>query len=144
MILPLEPDLLIEKDIHGVVRELRHLQTPFEGEPGHSPRRAAVEYLRLAAAKGLVPVTPDDLQHLMDTIDSDKPARSGKAGFRWSPSRELKRGDRIETTIVWCQQTVAVRDSSVAVDLHGSSIRLVVHYGANNRLLGTSAPMTTL
>src|SRR6266545_4381677 len=100
MILPQEPDLLIEKDIHGVVRELRHLQSPAEGEPGHPPRKAAVEYLELAAGRGLVPVTPDDLDHLRATIETDKPERSGKAGFRWSRSRELKRNERNETTIV--------------------------------------------
>ena len=40
--LPEEPELLIEKDIHGVVRELRHLQTPAEGEPGLPPLAPAL------------------------------------------------------------------------------------------------------
>ena len=92
----------------------------------------------------MIPVTPDDLQHLMDTIETDKPTRSDKAGFRWSQSRELKRGGVNETTIVWCQQTVPVTNSPVIVDLEGSSIRLVVHHGrAGEPLRITSARLTT-
>jgi hypothetical protein len=147
MILPQEPDLLIEKDIHGVIRELRHLQTPAEGEPGEPARKAAIDYLTLAVDRGLAPLTPDDLEHLRDTIESGKPPESGKAGFRWSPSRELKRSGQNEATIVWCQQTVSIRTSPVAIHLQGSSIGLVVHHrqqNENNRSQVTSARLTTL
>src|SRR5882757_7421618 len=105
MILPQERDLLIEKDIYDVVRELRHLQNPAEGVLGDPPRKVALDYLELAAARELVPVTAEDRRHLLDTINSEKPARSDKARFRWARSRELKRGGSNETTIVWCQQT---------------------------------------
>ncbi len=136
MILPQEPELLIEKDIDGVIRELRHLQTPAKSEPGHSARRAALEYLELAALRrGLLPVRQDDWDHLDDTIETDGPARSSKSAYRWAPSRELERSSAIETTIVWCQQTALIkpkdpkdRDGIVA-DVQGSSIRLVVHHG---------------
>ena len=145
MIFPQEPDLLIEKDSHGVVRELRHLQTPAEGEPGEPPRKAAVDYLELAADRGLILITREDLDHLKETIETDKPDRSDKAGFRWSPSRELKRNDRSETTIVWCRQTVSIRKTPAVVDLQGSSIRVVVHHRQqDHRLQITSARLTTL
>ena len=104
----------------------------------------AVKYLE-EADSGFMPVTPDDLDHLRATIYSDKAERSGKAGFRWSPSRQLKRSDGTETTIVWCQQTVAITKSSVVVDLHGSSIRVVVHHRQPKYgLQVTSARLTTL
>jgi hypothetical protein len=146
MLLPQEPDLIIEKDIQGVIRELRHLQTPAKSEPGHSARLAALEYLNLAALeRGLLPLEQDDWNHLRDTINSDGPDRSPKSGYRWAPSRELKRNSAIETTIVWCQQTALVRHKDpndpkaskgpkgpkpdgIVADIQGSSIRLVVHH----------------
>jgi hypothetical protein len=145
MYLPEGPDLLIERDIHRVIRELRHLQTPAESEPGDSPRQAAIEYLRLAKDRELLPVKQSDLDYLIETIESDEPTRSNKARFRWSQHRELARNGRIETTIVWCQQTVPVKNSSVVIDLQGSSIRLVMHHvQETNRLRITSARLTTL
>jgi hypothetical protein len=150
MILPQEPDLLVEKDIHGVIRELRHLQTPAEADPGLSAKRAALEYLRLAAIeRRLLPLGQSDWDHLMDTLESDGPGRSSKSRFRWSHPRELKRNSGIETTIVWCQQTVAIEDSeddqsAGAFDVQGSSIRLVVHHKPGGVAQITSARMTTL
>src|SRR5262249_51018909 len=126
----------------GVIRELRHLQTPAKAEPGQSARRAALEYLRVAALeRGLLPLESGDLDHLESTIESDGPRRAGTSRFRWSPSRELKRHSGIETTIVWCQQTAPFerrhskdpkdsKDTSEFVpDVQGSSIRLVAHHG---------------
>jgi hypothetical protein len=146
MILPQEPDLLIEKDIHGVIRELRHLQRPAVAEPGQSPKQAAFEYLRLAAGRGLLPLSDTDLEELDHTTRTDKPPRSGKGTFLWVEPRGLKRNGRIETTIVWCQQTVPakVKNSEVvAIDVRGSSIRLVVHHPqGGDRLQITSARLT--
>ena len=150
MILPQEPDLIIEKDIHGVIRELRHLQKPAEALPGRSAKHAALEYLRVAAGeRRLLPLTSDDLDHLETTIEPSEPRRSSKSRFRWAEPRELKRHDGIELTIVWCQQTVAVEDSkddpsAVALDVQGSSIRLVVHHKPGGVAQITSARLTTL
>src|SRR6266513_2177659 len=105
MILPQEPDLLIEKDVHGVIRELRHLQMPAEGEPGQSAKQAALEYLRLAsgADRQLLPLNQDDLNHLEKTSGPGERSRSPDSRFGWSEPRDLERNDRVETTIVWCQ-----------------------------------------
>jgi hypothetical protein len=147
VILPQEPDLLIEKDIHGVIRELRHLQTPAEAEPGLSAKRAALEYLRVAALeRRLLPLEPADLDHL-ENPDTDGPGRSNKSRFRWTPPRELKRNSGIETTIVWCQQTAPakIKSSEFVPDVQGSSIRLVVHHRRQPAGLQiTSARLTTL
>jgi hypothetical protein len=149
MILPQGPDLTIEKDIHGVIRELRHLQKPAEAEPGDSARHAALEYLKQASARRLLPLTDEDLHQLETTIESGAPRRSGTSRFRWAEPRELKRHDGIESTIVWCQQIVAVGDSrkdrsAVAFDVQGSSIRLVVHHKPGGVAQITSARLTTL
>ena len=148
MILPREPDLLIEKDIHGVIRELRHLQTPAEAEPGLPAKGAALEYLRLAALeRRLLPLEQSDWDHLKDTLYTEGTGRSNKSRFRWTPPRELKRNSGIETTIVWCQQTVPakIRSSGFVPDVQGSSIRLVVHHRQQPAGLQiTSARLTTL
>jgi hypothetical protein len=128
---------------------LRHLQTPAKSEPGHSARRAALEYLNEAALeRGLLPLAQDDWDHLNATVNTDGPGRSGKSRFRWSPSRELKRHSAIETTIVWCQQTVPVKPKKFdefVPDVLGSSIRLVVHHGPPaTGLQITSARLTTI
>jgi hypothetical protein len=146
MILPQEPDLLIEKDIYDVVRELRHLQTPAEGDPGQPAKRAALEYLTQASSPErhhLLPLSYDDLSYLENTIESDERKRSSKVRFAWAESRELKRNDRIETTIVWVQQTAPIGD--FAVDLEGNSLRLVVHWAQeSNRPQITSVRSTTV
>jgi hypothetical protein len=149
MILPQEPDLLIERDTHGVIRELRHLQTPAVADPDLSAKRAALEYLRIAALeRGLLPpLDQNDWDHLRDTIDSDGPGRSSKSRFRWSQPRELKRNDGIETTVVWCQQTFPTKVGifDFIPDVRGGSIRLVVHYGRQTgRWQITSARSTAL
>jgi len=84
MNLPREPDLLIEKDADGVIRELRHLQTPAVADPDVSAKRAAFEYLRLASHTDppLLPLSDDDLDHLDHTTDSNEPGRSSKSRFR--------------------------------------------------------------
>lgn len=145
MILPREPDLLIEKDARGIVRELRHLQTPAVGEPGQSAKQAALAYLHEAALeRKLLPLEKRDWEHLRDTIDSDGPDRSGQPGFRWVPSRELKRNSVIETTIVWCQQTTPLdKNPDFTPDTLGSSIRLVVHHRKQTPQI-TSARLTTI
>jgi hypothetical protein len=156
VILPQEPDLLIEKDSHGVIRELRHLQTPAKADPGQPAKRAALEYLKVAALeRGLLPLTHTDLNHLDATIGTDGPeGRAGTSRFRWATPRELKRNSAIETTIVWCQQTAPakskgpkdLKDSDAFVpDVQGSSIRLVVHHRPQAAGLQiTSARVTTI
>ncbi|AMA55378.1 hypothetical protein [Bradyrhizobium sp. CCGE-LA001] len=147
MNLPQEPDLLIEKDADGVIRELRHLQTPAVGDPDVTAKRAAFEYLTLASHTHppLLPLSDDDLEHLDRTSGPGERARSSDARFAWAKPRELKRNDRLETTIVWVQQTVPIGNSKIAVDVEGSSIRLVVHRAqASHRPLITSVRSTTL
>lgn len=145
MILPQEPDLLIEKDARGIVRELRHLQTPAVGEPGQSAKQAALAYLKEAALeRRLLPLRQSDWEHLRDTIDSDGPGRSGQPGFRWIAPRELKRNSVVETTIVWCQQTAPLeKNPEFTPDALGSSIRLVVHRRQQTPQI-TSARLTTI
>jgi len=149
MNLPREPDLLIEKDADGVIRELRHLQTPAVADPDVSAKRAAFEYLRLASHTDppLLPLSDDDLDHLDHTTDSNEPGRSSKSRFRWSQPRELKRNGGIETTVVWCQQTIPIKvgGTDFIPDVRGSSIRLVAHYGRQTgRWQITSARSTLL
>ncbi|WP_445219323.1 hypothetical protein ACKWRH_03435 [Bradyrhizobium sp. Pa8] len=149
MNLPQEPDLLIEKDADGIIRELRHLQTPAVADPDVSAKRAAFEYLRLASRTDppLLPLSAADLDHLDQTTDSDGPGRSNKSRFRWSQPRELKRNGGIETTVVWCQQTIPIKVSSndFIPDVRGGSIRLVAHYGRQTgRWQITSARSTLL
>ncbi|QOZ06632.1 hypothetical protein [Bradyrhizobium sp. CCBAU 51765] len=147
MNLPQEPDLLIEKDADGVVRELRHLQTPAVGDPGQSAKLAALDYLRLAShtRPPLLPLSDDDLDHLQRTTEPGERSWSTNARFAWAAPRELKRNDKLETTIVWVQQTVPVRNSKIAVDVEGSSLRLTVHRDqASNRPLITSVRSTLL
>lgn len=130
MNLPQEPDLSIERDAHGNVRELRHLQAPAVGEAGQSAKRAALAYLKEAALdRGLFPLAQSDWDHLSDTVETDGPARSGKSRYRWEAPRELKRNSELETTIVWCQQTAPLEENSEFVpDTLGHSIRVVVHH----------------
>lgn len=147
MNLPQEPDLLIEKDADGIIRELRHLQTPAVGDAGQSAKLAALEYLRLASHTDppLLPLSDDDLSHLEHTTGPGERSRSSEARFAWAKPRELKRNDRLETTIVWVQQTVPIKNSKIAVDVEGSSIRLTVHRAqASSRPLITSVRSTTL
>lgn len=145
MILAQEPDLIIERDSHEVIRELRHLQAPAVSDPGDSAKVAAIKYLKLAEQRHLLPVTPKDVLFLEQSIDADKPTRSTEVKYRWSQPRELKRNGQVETTIIWYQQTVAIKGALIAVDLHGSSIRLVVHHKpSTNRHEITSARLTTL
>ncbi|TYO67236.1 hypothetical protein FXV83_06350 [Bradyrhizobium hipponense] len=145
MILPQEPDLSIERDAHGTIRELRHLQTPAIAEPGQSAKRAALAYLNEAALeRGLLPLEQGDWDHLSDTVESDEPRRAGKSRFRWAPVRELKRNSEIETTIVWCQQTAPLEQNAEFVpDALGHSIRLVIHHRGQTPQI-TSARLTTI
>lgn len=145
MILPQEPDLLIERDASGIVRELRHLQTPAKAEPGQSAKQAALAYLKEAALeRGLFPLDESDWYHLKDTIASDGPERSGKSRFRWAEARDLKRNSVIETTIVWCQQTAPLEKHPEFVpDALSRSIRLVVHHRRQTPQI-TSARLTTI
>ena len=144
MILAQEPDLLIEKDAHGIVRELRHLQTPAVAEPKQSAKQAALAYLKMAALeRGLLPLDKRDWEHLRDTIDADGPARSAQARFRWVAPRELTRNSATETTIVWCQQTAPLdKTPDFIPDALGASIRLVVHHRKQTPQV-TSARLTT-
>jgi hypothetical protein len=149
VILPQEPDLLIEKDTGEVIRELRHLQTPARAEPGQSAKRAALEYLKLAALeRGLLPLDQDDWNYLQETLESDGHGRSSKSRFRWAIPRELKRSSGVETTIVWCQQTAPAKmkaPDEFVPDIQGSSIRLVVHHGQPAAGLEiTSVRLTTI
>jgi hypothetical protein len=149
MNLPQEPDLLIEKDADGVIRELRHLQTPAVADSDVSAKRAALAYLRLASRTDppLLPLSEDDLSHLEDTADSNRPDRSIKSRFRWVPPRELNRNGGVETTVVWCQQTIPikVKDTVFVPDVQGASIRVVAHYGRQTgRWHITSARSTLL
>jgi len=145
VILAQEPDLLIEKDAHGIVRELRHLQTPAVAELKQSAKQAALAYLRMAALeRGLLPLDKRDWEHLRDTIDADGPARSGQARFRWVAPRELTRNSVTETTIVWCQQTAPLdKTPDFIPDALGASIRLVVHHRKQTQQV-TSARLTTI
>jgi hypothetical protein len=145
VILPQEPDLLIERDAHRVVRELRHLQTPAKGEPGQSARQAALVYLLEAGVnRGLLPLNERDWEHLRDTVDTDGPGRSAKSRFRWAAPRELKRNASVETSIVWCNQTAPLEGASGFVpDALGRSIRLVVHHRGDTPEI-TSARSTTI
>lgn len=149
MNLPQEPDLLIEKDADGVIRELRHLQTPAVADPDVSARRAALAYLRLASHTDppLLPLSDGDLDHLDHTADSNGPGRSDKSRFRWSQPRELTRNGGIETTVVWYQQTIPIKVKGIdfVPDVQGGSIRLVAHYGRQTgRWQITSARSTLL
>jgi hypothetical protein len=143
--LPQEQDLLIERDAHGLIRELRHLQTPARGEPGQSAKQAVLAYLLEAGVKrGLLPLDESDYEHLRETVDSDGPVRSAKSRFRWGAPRELKRNASVETSIVWCHQTAPLEDASDFVpDALGRSIRLVVHHRGDTPEI-TSARSTTI
>ncbi len=143
--LPREPDLLIEKDARGTIRELRHLQTPAVGEPGQSAKQAALAYLQVAALeRKLLPLEKSDLEHLRDTINSDGPGRSDKSKFRWVAPRELKRNSVTETTIVWCQQTAPLdKTPDFVPDALGSAIRIVVQHRKRTPQI-TSARLTTI
>lgn len=145
MNLPQEPDLLIERDTQGVIHELRHLQTPAEGDPGASAKRAALEYLQLALHDHLLPLDQADWNHLRDTLNSDGTGRAKESRFRWSEPRELKRDDATETTVVWCQQTASTKEADIIPDVEGGSIRVVAHYRQQaGRWQITSARSTVL
>lgn len=144
MNLPQEPDLLIETDARGNVRELRHLQTPAVGESGQPAKEAALAYLQDAGVhRHLLPINDDDWQHLNGTIHDDGPTRAGGFRFRWVAPRELKRNSTIETSIVWVQQTAPLAASDFVPDVLGGSIRLVVHHHGAIPLI-TSARSTTI
>jgi hypothetical protein len=146
MIFPQDPDILIETDVHHVIRELRHLQTPATGDAGQPAKRAAFDYLTWASETGkdFLPLSQDDLDHLWNTVAPDQRSRSSKSRFAWAEPRELLRNDRLETTIVWVQQTAPVKESELIVDVEGKSIRLVVHQGrVNNQPQITSVRSTT-
>ena len=146
MIFPQDPDILIETDVHHVIRELRHLQTPATGDAGQPAKRAAFDYLTWASETGkdFLPLSQDDLDHLWNTVQPDQRSRSSKSRFAWAEPRELRRNDRLETTIVWVQQTAPVKESELIVDVEGKSIRLVVHQGrVSNQPQITSVRSTT-
>jgi len=139
---PQEPDLIIERDADGVVRELRHLQAPAIGDPDQSIKAVALAYLRLAVQKCLLPLDEDDLEHLAKTIGEGRTEPSENSRFRWANPRELKRDKKLETAIVWCQQTVPVKDVHWATDLEGCSIRLVLH--SIGRTFGVTSARSTV
>ncbi|MGV7212065.1 hypothetical protein [Bradyrhizobium sp. UFLA05-112] len=146
MIFPQDPDIVIEKDVHGVIRELRHLQAPAKGEPGEPAKQAALDYLTWASQRErpLLPLSREDLAYLSHTIGADETSRSSESRFAWAEPRELRRNDHLETTIVWVRQTTPVKNSDLVVDIQGSSIRLVVNDGPDDQPQITSARLTTL
>lgn len=151
----IDADVWIERDEHGFARHLRHAQSPFSVAGVSDPYQLAISYLRQVGDE--MGVTPEQLDHLRNSIPTAKLAdqegpiclEPGKQ-LRWWRRRDL----RNETTVLVIQQShdapvrfklvwpFVLDVTSLALNVYGSAIRVVLQRQGNGELVVTGATST--